>query len=118
MTQHPNLDIIGKFFDAYGKHDLEGIRAVVDENVKWTIPGHHPLSGTKVGVDEVVAFFTHLGKSNFKADRWCQCKLLQLIVKNTGTAAAYLWITKAVINKAQLLLLAIYKLPFRYDTAF
>ncbi len=66
--QHPNLDIIAKFFDAYGKNNLDGIRQVVDENVKWTIPGHHPLSGTKVSVDEVVAFFSHLGKSNFKAD--------------------------------------------------
>ncbi|PKB17758.1 nuclear transport factor 2 family protein [Flavobacterium sp. 5] len=66
--QHPNLAIIAQFFDAYGKNDLNGIRQVIDENVKWTIPGHHPLSGTKIGVDEVLAFFSHLGKSDFKAD--------------------------------------------------
>ncbi|MCS3797219.1 nuclear transport factor 2 family protein [Niastella sp. OAS944] len=66
--QHPNLAIINRFFEAYGKFDLNAMREVVAENVKWTIPGHHPLSGTKVGIDEVLAFFTHLGKSNFKAD--------------------------------------------------
>jgi uncharacterized protein len=68
MTQHPNLEIINKFFLAYGNNDLKGITEVVDENVKWTIPGHHPLSGQKHGIDEVVAFFTQLGKSGFKAD--------------------------------------------------
>src|SRR3954463_9475372 len=68
MTQHPNLEIINKFFLAYGNNDLKGISEVVDENVKWTIPGHHPLSGQKQGIEEVVAFFTQLGKSVFKAD--------------------------------------------------
>lgn len=68
MTEHKNLKIINKFFEAYGKNDLNGIRQVMSENVKWTIPGHHPLSGTKEGIEEVVAFFTQLGKSNFKAD--------------------------------------------------
>lgn len=61
--QHPNLEIINRFFEAYGKFDLNAMHEVVAENVKWTIPGHHPLSGTKVGIDEVLAFFSHLGKS-------------------------------------------------------
>nr|WP_294944576.1 nuclear transport factor 2 family protein [uncultured Mucilaginibacter sp.] len=68
MEQHPNLELINKLFEAYGKYDLEGIREVVDENIRWTIPGHHPLSGTKIGVEELLAFFSQLGKSNFKAD--------------------------------------------------
>jgi ketosteroid isomerase-like protein len=68
MTQHPNLDIINKFFDAYGRKDLEGIKDVVASNVKWTIPGHHPLSGTKSGINEVISFFDLLGRSDFKAE--------------------------------------------------
>jgi uncharacterized protein len=68
MAQHPNLELINRFFVAYGNKDLKGISDVVDEKVKWTIPGHHPLSGTKNGVEEVAAFFTQLGKSDFKAD--------------------------------------------------
>ncbi len=70
---HPNLDIIDKFFEAYGKHDLNGIRRVLAENAKWTFPGHHPLSGTSVGIDKVVAFFDTMGgimgKSNVKAEK-------------------------------------------------
>jgi hypothetical protein len=30
--------------------------------VAWTIPGHHPLSGTKHGSEEVLSFFDQLGK--------------------------------------------------------
>jgi len=34
---------------------------VLAENATWTFPGHHPLSGTKVGIDEIVAFFDTMG---------------------------------------------------------
>ncbi len=65
---HPNLDLIDQFFAAYGKRDREGLRHVLAENATWTFPGQHPLSGTKVGVDEIVAFFdavgTIMGSSN------------------------------------------------------
>ncbi|AYB32573.1 nuclear transport factor 2 family protein [Chryseolinea soli] len=67
-TEHPNLKIINTFFTAYGNHDVALMRSVVAEDVRWTIPGHHPLSGTKVGIEEVVAFFSQLAKSDFKAD--------------------------------------------------
>ncbi|WNN88650.1 nuclear transport factor 2 family protein [Gloeocapsopsis dulcis] len=36
--------------------------------VSWTIPGHHPLAGTKRGVDEVLAFFQQLAKAKFQAE--------------------------------------------------
>lgn len=65
---HPNLRIINSFFEAYGNNDMDGLRKVVAENVAWTIPGHHPLSGVKYGIDEVIAFFGQLSKSDFKAD--------------------------------------------------
>lgn len=58
---HPNLDLIDRFFAAYGKRDLAGLRSVLAENATWTFPGHHPLSGTKVGIDEIVSFFDAVG---------------------------------------------------------
>jgi uncharacterized protein len=45
-----------------------GMRDVMADDIEWTIPGHHPLSGTNRGVEEVAAFFTQLGKSGFQAD--------------------------------------------------
>jgi uncharacterized protein len=69
---HPNLDLINRFFEAYGQRDLDTLRLVLAENVQWIFPGHHPLSGTKVGLDEVIAFFdamgSIMGQSNVKAE--------------------------------------------------
>jgi ketosteroid isomerase-like protein len=59
---HPNLDLIDRFFAAYGSRDREALRQVLAENATWTFPGHHPLSGTKVGIDAIVAFFDSVGK--------------------------------------------------------
>jgi ketosteroid isomerase-like protein len=57
LMAHPNLDLIDRFFAAYGERDLAALRDVLAENATWTFPGHHPLSGTKVGIDAIVAFF-------------------------------------------------------------
>ncbi len=63
-----NIKVVQDFFAAYGTGDLEGIAAVMDANVKWYIPGRHPLSGTKIGRDEVRAFFEQLGTAGFQAE--------------------------------------------------
>ncbi|WP_422038378.1 nuclear transport factor 2 family protein [Roseibium sp.] len=63
-----NIKVVQDFFAAYGAGDLEGIAAVMDADVKWHIPGRHPLSGTKNGRDEVLAFFGQLGVAGFKAE--------------------------------------------------
>lgn len=63
-----NIEVVQRFFQAYGKEDLDGIRAVMHENVEWYIPGRHVLSGTKRGVDEVMSFFKNLQKVGFKSE--------------------------------------------------
>lgn len=62
------IDAINKFFAAYATYDLDGMREVLTDDIEWTIPGHHALSGTKRGVEEVAAFFTQLGKAGFQAE--------------------------------------------------
>lgn len=64
----PKITAIESFFTAYAAGDREGIASVLSEDIEWTIPGHHPLAGTKRGIDEVVAFFAQLAKTGFKAD--------------------------------------------------
>lgn len=59
--EHRNLDTISKFFDAYGKRDMEAIKQVLDENAIWIFPGNNPLSGTKRGVKAIVEFFDRMG---------------------------------------------------------
>lgn len=69
MTEsHPNLTLINNFFKAYASNDLDAIRNILDEDIKWHIPGKHPLSGTKTGVKQVLDFFQKLNKASLKAD--------------------------------------------------
>jgi ketosteroid isomerase-like protein len=69
MTQsHPNLTLINDFFKAYAANDLDGIKSILSEDIKWHIPGNHPLSGTKLGVNQVLEFFRKLSKVALKAE--------------------------------------------------
>jgi uncharacterized protein len=58
---HPNQKIVDQYFAAYGKHDMAGIKAVMDEDVTWYFLGQHPYAGIKRGINEVVAFFDQMG---------------------------------------------------------
>lgn len=65
---HPNLVLINDFFEAYANNNIEGIKKILSENIKWHIPGEHPLSGTKSGINEVLGYFKLLNKGSFKAE--------------------------------------------------
>lgn len=67
-NNHPNLILIHRFFEAYAKNNMEGLTEVFHPDVRWHIPGPHPLSGTKVGVDGIVDYLAKLGKHNFQAE--------------------------------------------------
>lgn len=67
-AEHPNVAIIKRYYDAYGKGDLATVREIFVPDITWTVPGHHPLAGTKRGVDEVFAFFQQLAKAKFQAE--------------------------------------------------
>lgn len=57
-----NLTIINQFFEAYGKRDFMQIKQAIHENARWIFPGRNPLSGTKAGIEEIVAFFDKMGE--------------------------------------------------------
>lgn len=68
QTKSPAIDIVNQFYEAYGREDIDAMRAVISPSCRWMIPGHHPLSGTHVGRDEVVSYFDLLRRGNFKAE--------------------------------------------------
>jgi hypothetical protein len=70
--KHPNLAAIERFFAAYAAKDVGAVREVLAPDIVWHIPGHHPLSGPKHGVDEVLAFFDQLGQADMKAQPYAQ----------------------------------------------
>ena len=68
MTEkHPHLQAIENFFAAYAAKDVARVREILAPDVTWFIPGHHPLAGTKRGVEEVLAFFDQIAKAGFQA---------------------------------------------------
>ncbi|MFC4503614.1 MULTISPECIES: nuclear transport factor 2 family protein [Streptomyces] len=60
----PKVEAVHHFFSAYAANDVKGMSAVLAPGIEWSIPGHHPLSGTKHGLDEV----DQLGKAGFQAE--------------------------------------------------
>jgi ketosteroid isomerase-like protein len=69
---HPNFDLIDKFFDAYGRHDLAALRAVLADEAAWVFPGRNRFSGTHRGAEAIAAFFDAMGgvmgQANVKAE--------------------------------------------------
>jgi len=50
MSIEKNVQIVKDFFAALGRHDQQGLLALVAENIEWIIPGEDwPLAGTHRG---------------------------------------------------------------------
>ena len=50
MSIEKNVQIVKDFFAALGRHDQQGLLALVAENIEWIIPGKDwPLAGTHRG---------------------------------------------------------------------
>lgn len=69
--EHPHVRLIRRYYEVYASGDPDALRPFFTPDIRWTIPGHHPLAGTKVGVEEVLAFFRELRKSGFRAETLC-----------------------------------------------
>ena len=59
---------VNRFFRAYAAHDLLGMRAVLCENVEFTIAGRDMLSGIDRGIAAVAMRFTQLIECGFQLD--------------------------------------------------
>ncbi|MCK5103262.1 MAG: nuclear transport factor 2 family protein [Cyclobacteriaceae bacterium] len=68
VTALENVAIVKQFFKYYKKNDIVGLREIFAPDIEWHVPGHHPLAGTKKGVEEVIAYYKQLQKANFKAE--------------------------------------------------
>jgi len=71
-----NLELIDQFFQAYGARDFVGLRQVWAADGRWVFPGRNPLSGSKEGVEAIVAFFDAMGAvmggSNIQVEKLVQ----------------------------------------------
>jgi uncharacterized protein len=57
-----SLDIVRRGYEAFGRGDIDGLLALLDENIQWTTPGppELPIAGRRTGKQAVAAFFQDL----------------------------------------------------------
>jgi uncharacterized protein len=60
MTEHPNIARMREGYEAFGKGDLETLRQLWTDDVRWHEGGHTDLAGTYEGPEAVFAFFGRL----------------------------------------------------------
>jgi len=63
------MQVVERMYECFNRSDLDTIRnEVFAQDIKWTLPGRHPLGGVKTGADEVLAFFHELNLSGVQVD--------------------------------------------------
>ena len=64
-----NTQLVFRMYECFGKGDMDTIRnELFHPEITWIMPGHHPLSATMRGVDEVLAFFQALFTAGITVD--------------------------------------------------
>jgi uncharacterized protein len=68
-TETTAMQAVEKMYECFNRGDLDTIKnEVFAPDIKWTLPGRHPLGGVKNGADEVLAFFHQLNLSGVQVD--------------------------------------------------
>lgn len=66
-VRQANLALVQRMYDCFNRDDLNTIRnEIFASDLLWNLPGHNPLSGTKHGAEEVLAFFAALRRANIQ----------------------------------------------------
>jgi hypothetical protein len=62
MTEHPNIELTRRAYDAFAKGDLAALSELIADDVTWHVQGVGELSGDYHGRDEVFGFFGRLAE--------------------------------------------------------
>jgi uncharacterized protein len=66
-ARQANLALVQRMYECFNRDDLNTIRnEIFAQDLVWNLPGRHPLSGTKRGAEEVLAFFAQLRRANIQ----------------------------------------------------
>jgi ketosteroid isomerase-like protein len=60
MSEQQNLEVVQEVYSAFGRGDLPGLLAMLEDEVDWRLPGPAPYAGHRRGHSEVQDFFTKL----------------------------------------------------------
>jgi uncharacterized protein len=62
VTEHPNVALTRRGYEAFAKGDLTTLSELIADDVTWHVTGAGPLTGTYHGRDEVFGFFGRLAE--------------------------------------------------------
>src|SRR5205823_1055259 len=62
VTEHPNVELTRRGYEAFAKGDLATLSEVIAGDVTWHVQGAGPLSGDYHGRDEVFDLFRRLAE--------------------------------------------------------
>ena len=61
MAEHPNVARCRTIYEILEHGTMDQTRALLADNVVWTVPGRGKFAGSKHGIDEVFDFFQQVG---------------------------------------------------------
>ena len=70
-TEHANAKVVRRFYDAWGRDDMETTRSCFVHDAVWHLPGRSSIAGDHQGVDAIFRFFgklRELSGGTFKAE--------------------------------------------------
>ncbi len=85
-TDHPNALRLREAFDAFGRGDLETVRANMADTCTWTNAGTSPIAGTHTGWDQISSMF---GKLLEMTGGTFSMKVLSTLADGTYAVAIY-----------------------------
>jgi ketosteroid isomerase-like protein len=101
-TEHPNLVRTREAFQAFGRGELDVVRANMTDDCTWTNEGTSPLAGTHRGWDEIAAMFGRLftltdgtfsmDVQSLFADDARACAIYDATATVGGVTATYRWV--------------------------
>ena len=62
MTEHPNVEIARRGYEAFAKGDLATLTELLADDIVWHVRGVGPLSGDYHGRDQVFGFFGRIAE--------------------------------------------------------
>lgn len=85
-TDHPNVARLRDSFGAFGRGDLEAVRASQTPDCVWTNVGTSPIAGTYKGWDAIVGMF---GALLAATDGTFSMSLITVLANDTHAVAVY-----------------------------
>ncbi len=62
MSDHPNLDVLRRGYQAFGDGDMDTLRELIAPDVVWHVQGFGKLDGDYEGIDATLGFFGRLAE--------------------------------------------------------